>query len=163
MQDRTQHLHLPPRYKDHAVTMHIPFDIANLNTINISTPDYHIWQHFDSNGTIAHMQQLVDMPEVPITQLYKHMIGQSEPILPFVINRDTEGPSLIWTFLTYPGTYIGTIGMILGVCVGVGVYYFKRSWFRPATLRHQHYPSVSLQHAIVDDDVEVALIYRGRG
>ena len=53
----SRHFHLPPHYEDHAVTMHICLDKANLNTLNISTPDFHIWQHFNSNWTAAHMQK----------------------------------------------------------------------------------------------------------
>ena len=49
-------------------------------------PDFHIWKHFGSNWTTAHIQKLVDVPEIPIIQFYKHMIGHSEPILPFEIN-----------------------------------------------------------------------------
>ena len=149
-------------FKYHAVTMHISLDKANINTINISTPDFHISQHSDSNWTTAYMHKLVDMPKVPVTQVYKPMIGQSEPILPFEIKRDTEeGPFLTWKLLTHLGTYIGTSGMIFVVCVGV--YCLKRSWFRPATPRHWPYPSVSSWHAILADDVEVALTYRGSG
>ena len=52
------------------------------------------------------MQILVDIPEVPVAQLYKHMIGQGEPALQFEINSDKEeGPSLTWRLLTHPGTY----------------------------------------------------------
>ena len=92
--------------------MHISIDKANLNTINVSTPDFHIWQHFGSNWTTAHMQKLVDIPEVAFTQFYKHIIGQSEPILPCEINRDMkEGSSLTSKLLTHPGTYIVCIGI----------------------------------------------------
>ena len=61
----------------------------------------------------------------------------------------------------HPGTYIGTVGMIFAVCIGV--YCFKRFGFKPATLKHQLYLLVSLQHAIVDEDVEAAPIYRSIG
>ena len=93
----------------------------------ISTLDFCIWQHFGSNWTTAHIQKLVDVPEAPITQLYNHMIGHSEPILPFEINRDTEkGPSLTWKLLTHPGTNTGTISMISIVCIVV--YCLKGFW-----------------------------------
>ena len=63
------------------------------------------------------------------------MIGQSEPILPIEVNRDMEEvPSLKWKLPTHPETYLGTIGMILAICVGV--YCLKRSWFRHAKLMH---------------------------
>ena len=108
------------------------------------------------------MQKFADAPEIPITQIYKHVIGQSEPILPFEINGDmNKGPSLTQKLLIHPGTYIGTIGMIVAICVGA--YCFKRSLFRPATLRYWPYSPVSLKHAIVDDEVEAVPIYRGGG
>ena len=128
------HFNLPPHYADHVVTMHVCLVKADLNTVNISTLDFHIWQHFDSNWTTADMQRLVDVPDVPITQLYKHMIGQSEPILLFEINRDMEeGPSITWKLLTHPGTYIWAISMIFIVCIGI--YCLKQFCCRLATLR----------------------------
>ena len=42
----------------------------------------------------------------------------------FTIKNDDKDPSLILTTLTHPGTYIGNIGMIFAVCMGV--YSFKR-------------------------------------
>ena len=42
------------------------------------------------------------------------MIGQSESFLPFELNSNKdEEPPLTWKLLTCPGTYVGTIGMIL--------------------------------------------------
>ena len=64
---------------------------------------------------------------------------------------DDKDPSLLWTILTHPGTYIGTIGMIFVLCIGA--YCFKRFWFKPATPRHWPYSPGSLWHAIVDDNV----------
>ena len=60
----------------------------------------------------------------------------------------------------HPGTYVVTIGMIFAVCIGVGC--FKGFWIRPFTPKCQPYFPVSSQHAIVDDDVKVAPIYRSR-
>ena len=90
------------------------------------------------------------------------MIGQSEPVLPFELNSNKdEEPSLTWKLLKYPGTYMGIIGIISAICICI--YFFKRLWFRPATQRHQPYSPVSLPHAIVDDDIEAAPIYRSVG
>ena len=79
----------------------------------------------------------------------------------FTIKYDDEVSSLIWTILKHHGTYIGNICMIFAVCIGV--YCFKRFWIRPAPPGHWPYSPVSLWHAIVDDDVDVAPIYRCRG
>ena len=125
LSDTSRYFHLPLHYEDHMMTIHVSLNKANLDAIKISTPDLHIWQHFGNNWTTAHIQELADIPEIPVTHLYKYIIGHSELILSFEINRDTEeGPSLTWKLLTHPGTYIGTISMIFSVCIGV--YYIKK-------------------------------------
>ena len=53
----SRHLYLPPHHEDYMVMMYITLDRANPNAISISTPDFHIWQHFDSNWTTIHMQK----------------------------------------------------------------------------------------------------------
>ena len=111
----------------------IPPILMNLT----STPDFRIWQHFNSNWTTPNLQKLANVPEVPVTELYKHMINTSEPVHSFTISDDDKDPSLVWTILMYPGTYIGIIGMIFTVCIGI--YGFKRFWFRPATAKCQPY------------------------
>ena len=88
------------------------------------------------------------------------MINANKSIHSFTI-KDDDDSSPIWTILKHHVMYIATIGMIFAVCLDV--YCFKGFWIRPATLRHQPYSPVSLQHAIVDDDVEVATIYRCGG
>ena len=75
--------------------MHISLDRVNPNTINFSTPDFHIWQYCDSNWTTVYMQKLADAFKVPVAQLQKHMIGQIEPTLPFEISRDMEEKSTL--------------------------------------------------------------------
>ena len=121
----SMHFHLTPHYENHVVTMYVSLDKANLDTINVSTLDFYIWQHFDNNWTMVHMQKLVDTPEVPLAQFYKHMIGQSEPILPFEVNQDMkEGSSLTWKILIHPGTYMGTVVMILAICVSTALRNF---------------------------------------
>ena len=72
----SRHFHLLPHNEDPVVAMHVPLDGANLNRANISIPDFHIWQHFDSNWTTPDMQKMVDIPEIPIAQFHMHMIDQ---------------------------------------------------------------------------------------
>ena len=138
----SRYFHLPPHYEDHTLMMNVSLDTTNITVINISTPDFRIWQHFNSSMTPPHLQKLANIPEVPVTQLYRDMINTSEPIHTFTIKDDDENLSLIWTLLTHPGTYIGTIGMILAVCIGV--YCFKRFWFRPSTPKCRPYSVASL-------------------
>ena len=77
--------------------MSVSLDTANINTINISTLDFQIWQHFSSNWTPLQLQKLANVSEVPVTQLYREMFNASEPIHSFTINDDDKDPHLIWT------------------------------------------------------------------
>ena len=43
--------------------MNVSLDTANINAINIPTPDFRIWQHFNSNWTTSHLQKLADVPD----------------------------------------------------------------------------------------------------
>ena len=72
----------------------------------MSVLDFCFWQHIGSNRSATHIQKLANLLEIPIKQLYSHLIGQSKHILQFEMNRspEKEGPSLIGKFLTYPGT-----------------------------------------------------------
>ena len=115
----SRYLLLPAYYKDHTMMINVSMDTANINAVNVSALDFRIWQHFNSNWTSPHLQKLVNVPEVPVTQPYNHMINTSEPIHSFKIKDEDQDPSLIWTILTHPGTYIGTIGMIFAVYIGV--------------------------------------------
>ena len=131
---------------------------TNINAVNISTPDFRLWQFFNSNRTTPHLLMYLKFESHSST----NMINTSEPVHSFTFNKDdNKDPSLIWTMLMHPGTYIGTIGMIFTVCIVV--YCFKRFWLRPDTPRHQTYPPVSSQHATVDDNVHAAPLYRSRG
>ena len=83
--------------------MNVSLDTATINAINISTQDFRIWQHFNSNLTTPHLQKLNSVPEVPVAQLNKYMITTSEPVHSFTLNRDGDKePSLTWTILTHP-------------------------------------------------------------
>ena len=130
----SNYFHLLPHYEDHSVVMNVSLDTASINSINISTLDFRIWQHFSRNWIQPHLQQLTNVPAVPVSQFYRYMINSSEPIHSFTVKDDDEDPSLIGTILKHPGTYIGTIGVISARCIGV--YCFKRLWIRPATPRH---------------------------
>ena len=39
----SRYFHLPLHYDDHMMTIHISLNKANLNAMNISKPDFHIW------------------------------------------------------------------------------------------------------------------------
>ena len=47
----SRYCHLPTCYEDHTILMNVSVDTANVNAVNISTLDFRIWQHFNSNWT----------------------------------------------------------------------------------------------------------------
>ena len=120
--------------------INVSLDTTNIDTVNISTLDFRIGQYFNSNWTSLHLQKLANVSEVPVIQLYRNMFNTSETVHSFTIEDDDEDPFLILTILMHPGIYIGTIGIIFAVCIGV--YCFKWFWTRPATPSCQPYSPV---------------------
>ena len=136
----SRYFHLPllqgSHYDDECISGYCKY------SLNILTSVFRICQHSNSNCTTLLLQKMTNVPEVPVTWLYKHMINTSEPVHSFTFNKDDDkDPSLIWAILMHSGTYIGTISMIFAVCIGV--YCFKRFWFRPATPMHLPYSPAS--------------------
>ena len=91
----SRYFHLPPHYEDDTMMMNVSLDTANNNVINTSTPDFRIWQHFNSNWTTPCLQKLANVPEVSITQPDKHQINTSEPFHSFTIEGEDKDTSLI--------------------------------------------------------------------
>ena len=65
----SQHFHLPPCYESHEITVNISLNTVNLNTVNISAPEFRIWQYLEDhwNGTLLH--HLVNILSVPFDKL----------------------------------------------------------------------------------------------
>ena len=88
--------------------------MANLNIVNISSLDFHIWQHLKDHRNKTQLNHLSCIPSVPIAQLYKHMISGIIPITPFTSSTesiaDTES---IWTLFSHTGVYVMAIELII--------------------------------------------------
>ena len=74
--------------------MNVSLETANINVIDISTQDFRILQHFSTNWIPTHLQKLANIPEVPVTLLYRGIINNSEPICLFTI-KDNKDQSLM--------------------------------------------------------------------
>ena len=82
--------------------------------------------------------------------------------MPFDMDKEsTEHTGSIWTLFSHPGIYITAIGLLIPAGLGLFCCYFF--WCRPARLAHQPLQPGNMQYTIVDDDVEVAPIYRCDG
>ena len=49
---------LPPHYESPTLEVNISLDMANLNTINISSLDFHIWQHLEKHQNESQLQHI---------------------------------------------------------------------------------------------------------
>ena len=64
----------------------------------------------------------------------------------------------MWTLFAHPGIYVSALGLLIPVGIGLFCCYFF--WCQPARLVCQPLQLGNMQYAIVDDNVEVAPIYR---
>ena len=94
----SQYFHLPPCYETHELTVNISLKIANLNIINIPSPEFRIWQHLEDRWNGTQLHHLVNIPSVPIDQLYKQMVSSNGPINPFRSTDESIGDTVsVWT------------------------------------------------------------------
>ena len=98
----SQHFHLPPCYETHQLTINISLNTANLNVMNVSSPEFRIWQHLEDHWNGTQLHHLVNIPSVPIDQLYKHMVSSNGPITPFISTDESiDDTVLLWTLFSH--------------------------------------------------------------
>ena len=142
--------------------INILLNTANLNTMTILSPEFWVWQHLQDHWNKTQLHKLNDIPTVPVAHLYKHMIDNSGPIHPFILaDESMDDTTSIQALFSHTGIYIMAIGLLIPAGLGIFCCYFFWCW--PAMLVCQPLQSGSMQHTIVDDDVEAAPIYRSDG
>ena len=98
-------------YESSALEVNFSQDMANLNTINISSLDFHIWQHLEKHQNESQLQHLARIPSVPVFELYRHMTNGIQPITPFTSLEESTGDTAsIWTLFSHTGVYVTAIG-----------------------------------------------------
>ena len=156
------HFHLPPWYESPALAVTISLDIANLNMVNMSSLDFHIWQYLEDYQNETQLHHLSSIPSVPITQLSKYMISGNKQITPFTSPTEPIDDTIsIWTLFSHTGVYVMAIGSLILAGLEIICCYFLWCW--PARLVHQPLQPGPVQYTIVDDNVEAAPIYRCNG
>ena len=60
--------YLPPRYETPTLDINISLNMANLDMINISAHNFHIWQHVGSNRSDMQLQHLTHNTTNPSAQ-----------------------------------------------------------------------------------------------
>ena len=110
----SRYFHLPPHHESHELTTNISLNTANLNVINISSPEFRIWQHLEDHWNGTQLHHLVNILSVPNNQLYKHMINSNRPITPFMSTDESiDDTASIWTLFSHTGIYITAIGSLI--------------------------------------------------
>ena len=92
--------------------------------INISSVNFHIWQHLEKHQNENHLQHLASIPSVPVGQLYHHMAKGFEHITPFSPENQTGDTDSIWTLFSNREVYVTAIGSLLPVGLGSFCCYF---------------------------------------
>ena len=149
-------------YEHPALTVNISLDMANLNVVNISSLDFHIWQHLKDHRNETQVHHLFSIPSVPIAQLYKNMISGLKTITHFTSpNESIDDTDSIWTLFSHTWVYVIAIGSLIPA--GLGIFYCYFFWCWPPRLACWPLQPGSTWYTIVDDDVEATPIYRCDG
>ena len=124
---------------------------------NISAQNLRIWQHLGSNRIDMKIQHLTTIPSIPVHKIYQHLLNSTMPVMPF--NTESTGNTdSLRTLFMHPGIYVSAIGLLIPVGIDLFCCYFF--WCRPAKLACQPLQSGNTWYTIVDDNVEVAPIFR---
>ena len=151
--------YLPPRYQTSNLDVNVSLNMANLHMVNVSALDFCIWQHLGDNISETQLEHLNTIPMILVHKIYQHIINGTQHIMPFDTTDDsTEDTDSTWTLFSHTGMYITAIGLLIPAGLGLFCCYFF--WCQPARLVCQPLQPGNMWYTIVDDDVEVAPIYR---
>ena len=132
----SQHFHLPPQYINHQIKINISLNTANLNTMNISSPGFWVWQHLDDHWNMTQLHKLADEPTGPVAYLYKLMVDNNKLILPFnLADESTDDRASIWTLFSHTGICVTAIGLLMPAGLWIFCCYFF--WCQHANLLDQ--------------------------
>ena len=105
--------------------INVSLNTAYLNTMNISSSEFQVWQHLEDHWNKAQMNKLADVPTVPFAHLYKHMINNNGPTLLFNLAAESiDDTASIWTLFSHAGIYITAVGSLIPTGLGIFCCYF---------------------------------------
>ena len=156
----SSNFYLPPRYETPTLDVNISLNMANLHMLNISAQYFCIWKHLGNSSSDMQLQHLTTIPSILVHKIYQHLLNSTIPVMPF--NTESTGNTdSLWTLFTHLGIYVTAIGLLIPV--GIGLFCCYLFWCQPARLACQPLQPGNTQYTIVDDNVEVAPIYRCDG
>ena len=93
--------------------------------VNMSSFDFHIWQHLGKPQNETQLHHLASIPSVPVNQLYKYMINGIHPITPLRSPEESTGDTVpIWTLFSHTGVYVMAIRLLIPAGLGIFCCYF---------------------------------------
>ena len=125
------HFYLPPRYETPVLNVNVSLNMANLQTVNIITLHFCIWQHLGNNHSDTQLQHLVSIPSIPVHKVYQHLLNSTLQLTPFNM-KPSEDMDTLWNLFTHPGIYVSALGSLIPVGIGLFCCYFF--WCQPARL-----------------------------
>ena len=79
--------------------------------MDVSYPEFRIWQHLENTWNGTQLHHLVNIPSIPIDQLYNHMVSSNGPIIPFTSNNESiDDAASLWTLFSHTEIYVMAIG-----------------------------------------------------
>ena len=81
-------------YETHVLTVNISLNTTNVNVINISSPEFRIWQHLEDHWNRTLFHHLVNIQSEPIDWPYKQMANSNGPINPFTSTDESIGHTI---------------------------------------------------------------------
>ena len=119
------HFHLCPTYQNSNLEVNISLDTANLNMINISSLNYHVWQQLMDQRNETQLQHLATIPLIPVSTIYQHIISGTQHLIPFKSANELTGDTdSIWTLLSHTGINVTAIGLLIPGGLGIFCCYF---------------------------------------
>ena len=101
---------------------------ANLNVVNISAPEFRIWQHLEVHWNRTSLQHLANIPSVPFDDLYKQMITSDGSANPFLsTDESTEETVSVMTLFFHAGVYVMAIRSLIPAGLGLFCCYIYDS------------------------------------
>ena len=128
--------------------------------VNITTLHFCVWQHLGNNHSDTQLQHLVTIPSIPLHKVYQHLLNSTLQLTPFNM-EPSEDTDTLWSLFTHLGIYISALVSLIPVGIGLFCCYFF--WYWPARLACPPLQPGNTWYTIVDDNVEVAPIYRCEG
>ena len=125
------HFYLPPRYETPVLNVNVSLNIANLQMVNITAINFHLWQHLGNNHSDTQLQHLATIPSILVHKVYQHLLNNTLQLIPFN-TEPSEDTDTLWSLFTHPGIYVSALGLLKPVGIGLFCCYFF--WCQSARL-----------------------------